>query len=478
MYDYIVLDVEATKIPEFKPWHDNAYLCSVCIETPDKTSKVWFFNPLLGDELTHLKEIQELVSNARTLVGHNIKYDLLWFQQYNIDFSACKLYDTMVGEYLLYGQKPVGFALNAVAKRRGFGEKIDEMAVWWDNGFQTDEIPVDLHRAYVMQDVNLTHQIYLSQRQDLIKHKLDRVADLTFKMTKVLTEVEFVGSPFDIKRANEFCDKSEQLASELEEYMQEVAEVKFEPASSLQLGAVLFGGEWQVDGREEYEVTLKNGIVKKKSRKCKVPVKYPGLGFVCPERDVSKKTGKPSTSDQVVQALPAKTKKQREFITALRSVRKLHKTVSTIRGKDGDKGWLSVLSSDSRLHGDFNQTVTVTGRLSSSNPNMQNLPRSKGTDFPLKKIFFPHDGKIIINIDLKQIEWRVAAELSRDSVMIDELNKKVDIHTENAKAIFGANPEKMSKEEFSVVRTASKTVSFRLLDCKGTSCGNTCRIIM
>ena len=53
MYDYIVLDVEATKIPEFKPWHDNAYLCSVCIETPDKISKVWFFNPLLGDELTH-----------------------------------------------------------------------------------------------------------------------------------------------------------------------------------------------------------------------------------------------------------------------------------------------------------------------------------------------------------------------------------------------------------------------------------------
>ena len=92
MYDYIVLDIEATKIPEFKPWHDNAYLCSVCIETPNKTSKVWFFNPLLGDELTHLKEIQELVSNARTLVGHNIKYDLLGFQQYNIRTKACRVF--------------------------------------------------------------------------------------------------------------------------------------------------------------------------------------------------------------------------------------------------------------------------------------------------------------------------------------------------------------------------------------------------
>lgn len=370
MYDYIVLDIEATKIPEFKPWHDNAYLCSVCIETPDKTSKVWFFNPLLGDELTHLKEIQELVSNARTLVGHNIKYDLLWFQQYNIDFSACKLYDTMVGEYLLYGQKPVGFSLNAVAKRRGFGEKVDEMAVWWDNGFQTDEIPVDLHKAYVMQDVNLTHQIYLSQRQDLIKHKLDRVADLTFKMTKVLTEVEFVGSPFNKERANSFCSSAESKVLLLEQKMKEIAGVDFEPSSAVQLSAVMFGGEWQVDGREEYEVTLKSGIVKKKSRKCKVPVKFDGLGFVCNERDVSKKTGKPSTSSQIIDSLPAKTKKQKEFLDTVKSIRKLHKAVSSIQGKNKDKGWLSNLTSDNRLHGDFNQTVTVTGRLSSSNPNL------------------------------------------------------------------------------------------------------------
>ena len=97
---------------------------------------------------------------------------------------------------------------------------------------------------------------------------------------------------------------------------------------------------------------------------------------------------------------------------------------------------------------------------------MQNLPRGKGDDLPLKKIFSPAENKIVVNIDLKQIEWRVAAELSRDSVMIDELNKKVDIHTENAKAIFGADPTKMSAEEFSIIRTASKTVSFRLLNSK------------
>lgn len=467
MYDYIVLDIEATKIPEFKPWHDNAYLCSVCIETPDKISKVWFFNPLLGDELTHLKEIQELVSNARTLVGHNIKYDLLWFQQYGIDFSTCYLYDTMVGEYLLHGQKSVGYSLNDVARRRKLGEKVDEMAVWWDNGFQTDEIPIDLHKTYVMQDVNLTHQIYLLQKEELVKYGLDKVADLTFKMTKVLTEVEFTGAPFDAKRAEDFCDKAEELVAEHESKMKELAEVDFEPSSAQQLAAVMFGGEWQIDGVEEYEVTLKSGIVKKKTRKCKVPIKYPGLGFVCDERDLSKKTGKPSTSSQVVDALPAKTKKQREFLNAVKSVRKLHKAVSSIRGKKGDAGWMAELADDGRIHSNFNQTVTVTGRLSSSSPNAQNLPRSKGTDFPLKKIFSPSGDKVILNIDLKQIEWRVGAELSRDAVMLDELNRGVDIHTENAKAIFGADPEKMSKEEFSVVRTASKTVSFRLLKYMG-----------
>ena len=188
---------------------------------------------------------------------------------------------------------------------------------------------------------------------------------------------------------------------------------------------------------------------------------------MCDERDLSKKTGKPSTSSQVVDALPAKTKKQREFLNAVKSVRKLHKAVSSIRGKKGDAGWMAELADDGRIHSNFNQTVTVTGRLSSSSPNAQNLPRSKGTDFPLKKIFSPSGDKVILNIDLKQIEWRVGAELSRDAVMLDELNRGVDIHTENAKAIFGADPEKMSKEEFSVVRTASKTVSFRLLKYMG-----------
>lgn len=467
MLDYIVFDIEATKIPEFKPWHDNAYMCSVCIETPDKVSRVWFFNPLLGDELNHLKEIKELVGNAKKLVGHNIKYDLLWFQEYGVDFSHCTLYDTMIADYLLHGQKDVGYKLNDVARRRHLGEKVDEMAVWWDNGFQTDEIPVDLHERYIKQDVNLTHQIYLSQKKDLVKYELQAVADLTFAMSKVLTEVEYVGAPFDATRAVEFCDKAEELVKEHEAVMKAIAEVDFEPSSAQQLAAVMFGGEWTIDGTEEYTVTLKSGMEKIKTRKCKLPVTYPGLGFVCSDRDVSKKTGKPSTASQVVDSLPAKTKKQREFLNAVKSVRKLHKTVSSVRGKKGDKGWLASLTSDGRLHGDFNQTVTATGRLSSSNPNLQNLPRSKGTDFPLKQIFKPEDGKLILNIDLKQIEWRVAAELSRDAVMLDELNRGVDIHTENAKAIFGADPDKMSAEEFSVIRTASKTVSFRLLKYMG-----------
>ena len=465
MYDYVVLDIECTKKPIFKPWQPQAYLCSVCIELPTKESKVWFFNPEVGNAEDNLAEIQKTLDSTTVLVGHNIKFDLLWLQHIKLNLEKHSVFDTMVAEYLLRAQKSTedGLTLNAVAAAYGLGSKVDEMHEWWDNGYETDQIPLDLHERYVKQDVALTHDIYLRQRELLAEYGLTKVAEVTFGMTKILAEVEYRGAPFVEERAHEFCDQARAEVKELNKQLIELAGVDFNPASAAQLSAIIYGGEWKVDGVEEYEVTLKSGIVKKKSRKCKVPVKFPGLGFKCDPKNVSKKTGNPSTDSQAIQSLHASNKKQRTFLAILEKQRKLLKTVSTIEGSKGDKGWLACTTGDGRLHGQFNQTIAITGRLTSSQPNMQNLPRSSGEGAPLKKIFCPTNGYVILNCDLGQIEWKVAADLCRDKTMVEEIQHGLDIHTANTEHIFGVRKEGCDPKKWKELRTTAKTVSFRSL---------------
>lgn len=466
-FPYVVLDIEASKRPCFKPWHTGAFLSSVGIEFPDFTSKTWFFNPLVGDEKKNLQEIVEILSNTEELVGHNIKYDLLWLLHLNLHIPP-RVYCTMIGEYLLKGQQATGeLSLNSVASFYGEGQKVDGMHEWWERGVNTDKIPISLHQAYLKQDVALTHLIYLKQKERILKFGLKPVADLTMAMTPILAQVELTGAPFSKDKAVHFLEEAKASTAKSNQRLQDIIGIEFNPSSSTQLQAVLYGGTFQRDAVETYEVTLKSGIVKTKTRKIKENVVCPGVGFECPSSGISKKTGKPSVNKKLIASFKCKNKQQEEIKELLLQRSLTEKMVSTIAGQNGDKGWLSVLSDDNRLHGNFNQTFTKTGRLSSSDPNMQNLPRS-GTS-PLKTVFEAPPGKVIINADLAQIEWRGAVELSRDQTMLDELLHDFNIHSDNAVKFLGANAEdehssdENIRKKFKQIRTTAKLCSFRLL---------------
>ena len=461
---YIILDIEATKVPHHNPWHKDSYLCSVGILDKNGVFHSWVFNhrtEAVRNERLMLCEIQRMLDEAHMIVGHNIKFDLNWLKTVGLACSDKKIWCTQVAENLIQGQRKVGYKLDQLAQRYEVKGKLDLMAEFWSGGYETDEIPLSVHLPYLEQDLRTTRDIFLRQLPIVMSSGLDKLAELTFEVTQILSDVETRGVAFDLDSATKYIDEYKEKVEQLSNRMQAVAGIEFNPNTPAQLSAVLFGGSWKIDGRETYTVTLKDGTVKEKSRKCKVDITTDGLGFVPPQGCVSKKTGAASVDKNALKLIGAKTPAQKDFLQALIEYKKAAKVLSTFVSDTNDNaGLVAKVGKDGRIHPTFNQTVTATGRLSSSDPNGQNLPR-KGTS-PIKKVFYAKRG-VIVNLDLGQIEWRMAAELSRDPVMLYEIKNNVDVHADNAIRFFGAGEFDADSEEFSKLRTAAKVMTFRLL---------------
>lgn len=461
---YIVFDIEASKIPRHKPWVDGAFLCSIGMVTVDGIYKSWFFNPCAREHAAMLDEVQKEVDRCELMVGHNVKFDLNWLRWIGLKVDKPAKYCTMLGEYIYVGNNPdMSKSLDETASRHGLGHKLDEMAEYWSNGYETDEIPLEIHEKYLEQDVQLTRQLFELQWELIKQAKLLDIVYLSNVVLDMLSQIESRGINFDMKRALELVDEYTIKADAEISKMKEIVGVDFNPNSHAQLAAIMYGGSWKVDGVETYTVTLKSGTVRQKSRKVKVPVEYKGLGFIPPRTTES---GKPATNKAALHELGGEKLKdnltdlQIRFLESTLALSHHRKVVSTLLGSNDDTGLINKVMPDGKIHSNFNQTVTTTARLSSSDPNGQNFPR--GNTSPIKEVFIPVYDKIV-NLDLAQIEWRVAADLSRDEVMLDEIRHGVDIHSENAKQFFGANKETMSEKEFKALRTAAKVVSFRLL---------------
>lgn len=340
-YSYIILDVEASKLPIINPWMKGSYLSSVGIKTSDGETKVWFFNPLVGDDSQHVKEIQSYLWQAAEVVGHNLKFDLEWLLHANLTVTA-PVWCTQCASYLIHGQRQVGHSLNAVAARYGFGSKLDYMKEeFWDKGIDTADIPIDLHEKYLIQDLELTEQVYLKQKKLIQKAKLEKVAELTFNLSKVLAQVEYDGAPFSREAANTYLVDSIAEMEILEKILKEKAEVNFDfnPNSAPQLRTVLYGGEIKLSkaGTESYEVILKGGVKKTRTRKCDLLINVKGLGFKCPE-GARTKAGADSTGQDVLKILTPRNKRQREFLDALIRYKSISKMRSTLMSGKKDGG--------------------------------------------------------------------------------------------------------------------------------------------
>jgi DNA polymerase I-like protein with 3'-5' exonuclease and polymerase domains len=373
----------------------------------------------------------------------------------------------MVVAYLLSGQdtRQRTFDLGAVAQHYGFPPKLDKVKALWKKGRDTWEINSDLLDEYVMDDCQKTLDIYHRQVEDVQRQGMTKVVDLQNEFTFSLSDMELYGFKFDIETAEAMVAEYESTMNRLANEIKRIAyadmqydpneelEKEFNPSSDVQRSALLFGGMFTIDGKVWTQRELKHET-KYYQKKGKVTCSLPGLWDVPPTKKRNQ-DGSVPVDKTIISKLRCKTPEQKIVKSALTEYSKIKKAKETLRGKTDTKGLLNKIGLDGWIHPNLNQAVTVTGRLSGSDPNTQNMPR--GSTSPLKTCILPKLDEIL-QVDLSQIEWRCAAWLSQDPEMIMEINDGVDQHTEACTRSDMMNLP-FSKDN----RTKAKIFNFRMI---------------
>jgi DNA polymerase-1 len=416
---------------------------------------IWVEHDDIDEPQDWCPTVQALIDQADIVVAHNLKHDMTILRYYGISFEKVKLHCTMVTEYILSGQntRERTFSLNAVAEQYDLALKDDKVRMYWDNKYQTRQIPKHILEEYAIHDAELAYKIYKGQQPLIDEGGFRKIVDLQNEFTLSLSDMELNGFVFDVERADEIVKDQVLL---LEGWDKEVEGMVRLPhlnlSSSQQLSALLYGGklkrtwkEWEVRELKSKPESLYKKFPKEDVRE------IDGFGFK-PLPKTKRADGYFKTDKDTIKQLRATNDQAKRFKDILMSYSNAKKVKETIKGL-GTKGLVHKVCSDGKIHPNLNQTVTATGRLSASNPNSQNFPR--GSTSPIKECIAPEfDG--IMQVDLSQVEWRVAAELAHDKVMINEINSGIDQHSA---ALTDLMEEKWSKEG----RSNAKFFNFRMI---------------
>ena len=341
------------------------------------------------DEPDFKTYLQECFKQATLLVGQNLKFDLSWARHIGcVVPERCRVFDTQLCEFVLSGQTNSFASLNSLEELYGLPTKLDEVASFWEKGISTEDIPADVVEEYNNYDVQLTYDVYQRQLEDprmtgaLKKLILLQGADLL-----VLQEMEYNGIKFDKERslqeANKLKEELDGLKAELTKLL---GDINFN--SGDQLSVALFGGAYEVENRHDEERVYKSGPRKGETYTRSVldsvdVVKCLGYFRPNPKDELAKTKGKPdnelvhgtryySTASDVLGQLPARTNVQKVVLTKLNRVAYIEKLVGTYL--EAFPMLLEQQQWGELIHGQYNQVVARTGRLSSSKPNMQNAP--------------------------------------------------------------------------------------------------------
>ena len=369
-----------------------------------------------------LGKLKPLFEDASiTWIGQNLKYDFLVLKWYGVELKG-KTFDTMLAHYVI---EPEGRRSMDILSEQFLGyEPVSIETLIGKKGKNQGtmrDVPLEKITEYAAEDADITLQLKECFTPLLSKRDVQRVfEEVENPLMQVLVDMEFEGVKVDEQFLNEYSKVLEEEIKISEERVFEQAGVRFNLASPKQLGDVLFD-------------ILKIDPKAKKT-----------------------KTGQYATGEDVLAKLAAKHK----IVDDILNFRELSKLKSTYV----DALPAIVNPKTGRIHTSYAQAVAVTGRLSSTNPNLQNIPIRSERGREVRKAFIPRsEGRILVSADYSQIELRVVAAISGDPNMCEAFKQGKDIHTATAAKVYGIPETEVTKEQ----RYKAKSVNFGIIYGQG-----------
>jgi len=365
--------------------------------------------------VNEFKPVLEDASIAKT--GQNIKYDVLMLKWYDVEVKG-ELFDTMLAHYIIdpdtrhnmdvlsenyLGYSPVSITTLIGAKGKNQGSMRD--------------VEFEKIKDYAAEDADITLQLRSVFEPKLKEVEGDKLAnEIEYPLIYVLADMEYEGVRIDHDMLKGFSKELEADIIKFEKTVYEKAGVRFNIASPKQLGEVLF----------------EKLMLDPKAKKTK--------------------TGQYQTGEDVLLSLASKS----DIVRDILDYRQLQKLKSTYV----DALPQMVNKKTGRVHTSYNQAIAATGRLSSINPNLQNIPIRTERGREIRKAFIPRDeNHTIVSADYSQIELRIIAEISKDKNMMDAFVNNYDIHTATAAKVYGKQLHEVSSDE----RRNAKAVNFGII---------------
>lgn len=382
------------------------------------TEKTYYLDiPAGREEATALVQVlRPLFEDEQLLkVGQNLKYDLQVLRTYGIKVAG-PCFDTMIAHYLLFPDQRHG--LDELAEKflgyrmMSFEEMIAPQTA---KAFDLRAVPAERLQFYAAEDTHITHLLHELFRQRLEEAGLTALfTDVEMPLMRVLLEMEREGVRLDTDVLARQAEQLQQALAQLEESVNSQLEHPINVNSSKQVGEALFDELRILDKPKK---TKTGGYTTSEEVLEKLRDKHPVVGLILDYRGVKK------LLSTYVEALP------------------------------------ELVYPDGKLHTSFNQTVAATGRLSSSNPNLQNIPIRTAEGRAIREAFVPEAGCTFLSADYSQVELRLMAHFSGDEALIDAFRSGLDVHQATAAKIYGIPLEEVTSD----MRRRAKTANFGII---------------
>ena len=368
----------------------------------------------INDE--ELELIKDIISNEEIKkIGYNLKDDYLALKPYDIQLNNM-FFDIAIGEYLIDSKSSTSYECSDIAMKY-LTKKIKSKEELLGKGAKAkkfSDLELEELSTYFGEILNIVYNVYPIMEKAFKEMNMEYLFyDVEMPLVEVLGSMEYEGMAVDKKQLEELGNKFKEIISNLEEEIFTMAGEKFNINSPKQLGVILF---------EKLELP----VIKKT------------------------KTGYSTNADVL-----EKLRDKHEIIDKITEYRQIVKLNSTY--VEGLSNIINPISG--RIHSSFNQTITTTGRISSTEPNLQNIPVKTEMGREIRKVFIAKDNCKLVDADYSQVELRVLAHMSDDEHMIDAFQHNMDIHSKTASQIFGVDINDVT----SLQRSEAKAINFGIV---------------